>query len=240
MESKIQCIVGLGNPGPQYEATRHNVGVWFVKALGMQYRASWQSEKKFQSQHARIEVDGMSCDCLIPKTYMNVSGQPVRAYSQFYKIPPEAILVVHDDLDLPVGTIKLKQGGGHGGHNGLRDIIKHLGSHEFMRLRIGIGHPGHASDVHDYVLSKPSRSDAQRIDDAIERALLVIPSLIQGKVQHAMLQLHTDPTAIEKNKRNASLNKELPKSTESSESSESSTRMSQKNSDNHGEKTDGI
>src|SRR6478609_2405396 len=155
MSEKIQLIVGLGNPGREYENTRHNAGAIFVAQLASAYRANWQDEKKFSGMTAQISVDNQPVRLLLPLTYMNRSGQSVGALANFYKIAPENILVVHDELDLQPGTARLKLGGGHGGHNGLRDIVSALGNQNtFARLRIGIGHPGNAKMVADYVLKK--------------------------------------------------------------------------------------
>ncbi|MCK5480797.1 MAG: aminoacyl-tRNA hydrolase, partial [Gammaproteobacteria bacterium] len=138
----IQLVAGLGNPGAKYEQTRHNAGFWFVDELARRYSTQFRSESKYKSDVARCTIDGGDCRLQKPLDFMNCSGQPVAALAGFYRIPRSAILIVHDDLDLPVGTIKLKKGGGHGGHNGLRDLISHLGGKDFLRMRIGIGHPG--------------------------------------------------------------------------------------------------
>jgi PTH1 family peptidyl-tRNA hydrolase len=184
----IQLIVGLANPGPDYAPTRHNAGAWFVDAL--LGSTSLKPESKLFCQMANISIHGQSCRVIVPMTYMNESGRAVQAVSQFYKIPAENILVVHDELDLPVGTARLKTGGGHGGHNGLRHIIQALGP-AFHRLRIGIGHPGDAKAVVDYVLKKPSSDDRRAIDDAIIKALQAMPEVMQDNMQGAMKKLHT-------------------------------------------------
>jgi PTH1 family peptidyl-tRNA hydrolase len=189
--ASIQLIAGLGNPGPEYDRTRHNAGFWFVDALARQRGDSLRHENRFHGEAARIERDGLECRLLKPLTYMNRSGQAVSALAKFYRIPPESILVVHDELDLPAGTARLKKGGGHGGHNGLRDIISALGGNDFLRLRLGIGHPGHRDDVVDYVLRKPSREDETLIEQAIDAALGVVPLLLAGEVERAMHQLHS-------------------------------------------------
>ena len=176
----IQLIVGLGNPGDRYAQTRHNVGVWLVEALAAQAGATLSPQVKLHGQHAKIDVAGNPVHLLLPTTYMNDSGRAVRAIAQFYKIEPEAILVVHDELDLPCGNVRFKQGGGHGGHNGLRDIISNLNSREFYRLRIGIDHPGHKDQVTDYVLHAPSKAQHADIDAAIDRAIGYIPEIITG------------------------------------------------------------
>lgn len=187
----IKLIVGLRNPGSAYEYTRHNAGGWFTTALAQRQSTSFKLEKKMQAELAELESNGQQCTLVLPITFMNHSGQPTRLISQFYRIKPEEILVVHDELDLPAGRIKLKTDGGHGGHNGLRDIIAQLGSTAFHRLRIGIGHPGHKDLVHQYVLSKPSVHDRQQIYDAIERSIPAMPLVIAGDLAKAMNQLNT-------------------------------------------------
>lgn len=187
----IQLIVGLGNPGAEYEPTRHNAGFWFVDELVRHCQQSFRAEARFHSDVARCLLQGAECRLQKPQTYMNRSGQAVRALMQFFRIPVDQILIVHDELDLPAGTVKLKLGGGHGGHNGLRDLISHLDSREFYRLRIGIGHPGHKDQVVDYVLKQPGKQDRQLIDTAIQAALDVMPAVISGQVEKAMHKLHS-------------------------------------------------
>ena len=187
----IQLVVGLGNPGPQYEPTRHNAGFWFVDEAVNHCGDSFRPQSRVSSELARCLLDGRECRLQKPMTFMNHSGQAVGELARFFKIPADEILIVHDELDLPPGTIRLKQGGGHGGHNGLRDIISHLGGKEFYRLRIGIGHPGHRDQVVDYVLNKPSKTDRSLMDDAISAALNVLPDIVQGKFQQAMHTLHS-------------------------------------------------
>ncbi|WP_130538075.1 aminoacyl-tRNA hydrolase [Thiomicrorhabdus indica] len=188
--SKIKLIVGLGNPGDKYDLTRHNAGFWFVDEVARQYGAVFRPETKFLGQAARVQSNGLDVWLLKPATFMNRSGQSISALAKFYKIPVESILVVHDELDLPVGVAKLKKGGGHGGHNGLRDTIAAMGK-EFLRLRIGIDHPGHRDQVVDYVLKAPSKTDRQDIDDACYRASKIIPELAVGDIEKAMMILHT-------------------------------------------------
>lgn len=188
--SAIQLIVGLGNPGAEYENTRHNAGAWFAEFFAKQKNISLIREKKFSGSVAQLAEDEKLYWILIPSTYMNESGKAVSALARFYKISPEAILVAHDELDFPVGKIRLKEGGGHGGHNGLRSIIDCLGSDQFMRLRIGIDHPGHRDHVVPYVLSKPSLSDREKIDAAISEAFLPVTELILGNRQKAFRDLH--------------------------------------------------
>ena len=188
--SSVQLIVGLGNPGDKYEQTRHNAGFWFVDEVARQYGVEFRPETKFLGLAARIQANGMDFWLLKPTTFMNRSGQSIQALAKFYKIPVENILVVHDELDLPPGTAKLKVGGGHGGHNGLRDMIAAMGKN-FMRLRLGIGHPGHRDLVVDYVLKNCSKADRQLIDDISYEATKVIPDLVKGDSAKAMQELHT-------------------------------------------------
>ena len=188
--SSVQLIVGLGNPGEKYEQTRHNAGFWFVDEVARQYGVVFRPETKFLGQAARVQSNGLDFWLLKPATFMNRSGQSIQALAKFYKIPVESILVVHDELDLDAGVAKLKVGGGHGGHNGLRDMIAAMGK-TFMRLRLGVGHPGHRDMVVDYVLKAPSKQDRQAIEDAIYDASKVLPELVSGDLQKAMHQLHT-------------------------------------------------
>jgi len=188
----IRLIVGLGNPGAQYAATRHNVGAWFIDFLSQQENISMRVEKQFHAHVGEFSHNGLKCFLLKPTTYMNESGMSVSAFAKFYKINPEAMLVVHDELDFDAGIARLKQGGGHGGHNGLRDIISHLNSSDFYRLRLGIGHPGHRDDVSNYVLSNPSRDDRVEIIRAIDESARVLPQLLLGEFQKAFHTLHSD------------------------------------------------
>ncbi len=190
--SRVSLIVGLGNPGSEYEKTRHNAGFWFLDELARQQNVSFKPEKKFHGEVARYKHDGEDVWLLKPMTYMNLSGQAVQALAHFYKINLDEILVVHDELDLSVDTARLKKGGGHGGHNGLRDIASKMGGNNFLRLRIGIGHPGDKSKVTNHVLKKASTDDQISIERNIERALNVLPLVIEGEVQKAMNELHTD------------------------------------------------
>lgn len=192
MDMPLQMIVGLGNPGTEYDRTRHNAGADFVTELAYRNGATLTPENKFHGLTARITLDGQDLRLLIPTTFMNRSGQAISAMAQFFKIPPEAILVAHDELDLPPGTARLKHGGGHGGHNGLRDTIKALGNNkEFNRLRLGIGHPGSASQVVGFVLKKAPTSEQQALHDAIDRAIDVLPLAAKGEWAKAMNLLHT-------------------------------------------------
>ncbi|MDO8953674.1 MAG: aminoacyl-tRNA hydrolase [Gammaproteobacteria bacterium] len=189
--SPIKLIVGLANPGVEYARTRHNAGAWFVETICAEFKSSLQHEAKFHGVVGKFECNGNSCRVLIPSTYMNLSGLSVVSLALFYKILPEQILIVHDELDLPAGDARLKLGGGHGGHNGLRDIIAHLNTQDFYRLRLGIGHPGHKDRVADYVLHAPSKEDEMLIHHAIADSMRVLPNLMEGKMQQAMTKLHT-------------------------------------------------
>lgn len=189
--SQIQLIVGLGNPGPEYVNTRHNVGFWLVEHLCEQQKTPLCLETKFKGHVATVSFQGRPIRALLPMTYMNRSGQSVSALSQFFKIEPNQILVIHDELDLPPGSARLKFDGGDGGHNGLKDIISHLGTKQFYRLRLGIGHPGNRDEVSDYVLHRPSLSDKQKILTSIEQALHVLPDVVNGNFNKAMNALHT-------------------------------------------------
>lgn len=184
----IKLIVGLANPGAEYAKTRHNAGQWFVEALSSE---PFKTESKFYASHVLTSVHSTPVRLMIPTTYMNESGKAVAALAQFYKISPEEILVAHDELDLPPGTARLKQGGGHGGHNGLRHLIQCLGTPNFHRLRIGIGHPGNKNMVTDFVLHAPNGDEKRLIEDAIHEALRVMPLVMDDKMQDAMKALHT-------------------------------------------------
>ncbi|MDI9817829.1 MULTISPECIES: aminoacyl-tRNA hydrolase [unclassified Legionella] len=182
----IKLIIGLRNPGSTYEHTRHNAGGWFVEALARHYDASFKTDKKLHGELTNLVINSHPCKALLPLTFMNHSGLPAREVSQFYRIDASEILVVHDELDLPAGRIKIKTGGGHGGHNGLRDIMTQLGRSDFHRLRIGIGHPGHKELVLNYVLGKPSPDDRQLIVEAIDRGVAAIPTVVTGTIAAAM------------------------------------------------------
>lgn len=187
----IKLIICLRNPGSAYEHTRHNAGGWLGISLAQRNSASFKSDKKMQAELAELQMTNHQAKIALPLCFMNHSGQPTRAISQFYRITTEEILVVHDELDLTPGRIKLKMGGGHGGHNGLRDIIAQLGSPEFHRLRIGIGHPGHKDIVHQYVLNRPTMPERQQIYDAIDRGIAAMPLILAGEIAKAMNQLNT-------------------------------------------------
>ena len=188
----VQLIVGLGNPGPEYDQTRHNAGAFFVERLASAQGVNLSFDKKYFGLTGKFSYQGRDIRLLIPTTYMNRSGQAVAALAHFFRIKPEEILVAHDELDMPPGVCKLKQGGGHGGHNGLRDIIACLANqNNFHRLRIGIGHPGHSSQVSNYVLSRAPRSEQDLTNTSIEFALGVLPDLLDGNFSRAMQQLHS-------------------------------------------------
>lgn len=189
--STVQLIVGLGNPGAEYEQTRHNAGFWFVDELARAAGCSLRTEARFHAEVGRCTLHGQDCRLQKPTTFMNRSGQSVAALAKFLRIPPAEILVVHDELDLPPGTVRLKRGGGHGGHNGLRDLIAHLGTQDFLRLRLGVGHPGDRDKVVDYVLHRPSREERELIDAAMTRALEVMPLAVAGEFERAMHKLHS-------------------------------------------------
>lgn len=184
------AIVGLGNPGPDYERTRHNAGFWFADAVAARWRGSFRTESKFFGQLARVKIEGSDVLLLKPATFMNRSGQAVQALMQFYKLSPSELLVAHDELDLPAGEMRLKLGGGHGGHNGLRDIHKPLGD-GYRRLRIGIGHPGDKNLVLNYVLGRPSKADEDAIHQGLERAVDALPIWLGQSWDKALQQLHT-------------------------------------------------
>lgn len=186
----IALVVGLGNPGPEYSRTRHNVGYWFVERLAARARVSFCREPKFHGEVCKWADAGRECWLLKPLTYMNLSGDSVAALSRFYRILPEQILVVHDELDLPPGTVRLKKGGGAGGHKGLTDTMEKLSSREFHRLRIGIGHPGARELVTPYVLGRASPEDECLIEASIDAALPELPRLIDGEFDKVMNHLN--------------------------------------------------
>ena len=189
-DSQIKLVVGLGNPGAEYARTRHNAGFWYVDALGRSAGGQWRRESRYQAELARVRVADEELWLEKPLTFMNRSGLAVQAVATFYRITPAEILVVHDEIDLPAGTVRLKQGGGHGGHNGLRDIIEHLGA-EFWRLRLGVGRPADGDEVIDYVLARASAAEQALIDAALERALAALPELLRDGAQKCMHRLHT-------------------------------------------------
>ena len=185
-------VIGLGNPGSKYAETRHNAGFWFLDRLAQDAGLSFRRSLRLHSHVAKGSLFGHDCVLARPRTYMNESGRAVRAVIDYYKARPEQVLVAYDELDLPPGTARLKQGGGHGGHNGLRDIFRHTTNQGFLRLRIGIGHPGHKSAVTGYVLSRPSAEQERQILGAIADAIDALPLVLGGELPAAMKQLHTD------------------------------------------------
>jgi PTH1 family peptidyl-tRNA hydrolase len=186
----LRLIVGLGNPGPEHQATRHNAGFWFVDVLARRHGGEFRDYRKYSGETARVSVGTEEIVLLKPTTYMNRSGLSIRQLSEFYKIAADDILVAHDELDLPVGSLRLKHGGGHGGHNGLRDTIAHIGE-SFWRLRLGIGHPGNKTDVIDYVLTRAPRSEEDLIMEAVNLAADCIPLLLEQGAERAMTKLHS-------------------------------------------------
>lgn len=189
----LKLIVGLGNPGRDYARTRHNAGWWFVDALSQQFGGAWRNQARDNLELSRIRIADADIWLAKPTSFMNRSGGPVAAVTQFYRIAPADMLVVHDEIDLPPGAVRFKQGGGHGGHNGVRDVIAHLGA-DFWRLRIGVGHPGSKDQVIDAVLDRPSASEQDVIDEALSRALEVMPELLRSGAQVAMNTLHSRET----------------------------------------------
>jgi PTH1 family peptidyl-tRNA hydrolase len=187
----IRLFVGLGNPGPEYLATRHNAGFWWVEALARELKVSLVPEKSCHGLVARTNLHGHTVWLLEPQTFMNVSGRSVAALARFFKIAPQEILVAHDELDIVPGQAKLKFGGSHAGHNGLRDIHAQLGSGDYWRLRLGIGHPGVKTEVIDWVLKKPAPEQRAAIEECIERTLKAVPALLAGEMEKATLLVHT-------------------------------------------------
>ncbi len=190
--SGLFLIVGLGNSGSQYIQTRHNAGFWFMDTLLKETGSGLRVQSKLAAEVCRSRLFGRDCILAKPTTFMNLSGQPVRAVMDYYRVHAGNVLIAYDELDLPVGTARLKLGGGHGGHNGMRNIFQHLGDTDFMRLRIGIGHPGHKDAVTAYVLSRPPADQQQAIMHSIGDAMDVMPDLLGGKVAKAIKELHTD------------------------------------------------
>ena len=186
----IHLIAGLGNPGAQYARTLHNIGYWLVDELARRGNVWFRREPKFFGEVCELTIASHRVRLLKPETFMNLSGQSLLALIQFYKLPLESVLVVHDEIDLPPGTLRLKQGGGHGGHNGLRDITSRLGGGDFARLRIGIGHPGHKDDVHDYVLHPPRQEQEEALHAGLDKAIEMIPKIVAGEFRQVMNVLH--------------------------------------------------
>jgi PTH1 family peptidyl-tRNA hydrolase len=187
----IKLFVGLGNPGPDYEATRHNAGFWWIDAVARQLKVSPSMDKGYHGLVARTSVSGQTVWLLEPQTFMNLSGKSVAALARFYKIAPDEILVAHDELDIPPGEAKLKLGGSHAGHNGLRDIHAQLGTDAYWRLRLGVGHPGVKAEVINWVLKKPSLDHRIGIDQSIDRCLKALPHFLTGEMDKATMLVHT-------------------------------------------------
>jgi len=191
MPEQIRIIAGLGNPEPQHERTLHNAGFWFVDALARKFGGDFRYDKKFDADVCRISVRGHDIWLVKPQSYMNCSGGPIRAALDYYRLEVSELLVAHDEIDLQPGITRLKEGGGHGGHNGLRDVFRHLGDPGFLRLRIGIGHPGSKDAVTPYVLSRATAGEERQIRDSIADAILVLPKVLEGDIPGAMKDLHT-------------------------------------------------
>ena len=190
LDGGLKLIVGLGNPGSKYDQTRHNAGFWFVDELARCYQGDFKPEKKLSADVCKVNIASQAVWLQKPQTFMNLSGRAVQQICTFYKIKPQQVLVAHDEIDLPVDKIKLKKAGGHGGHNGLRDIISHLGK-DFWRLRIGVDHPGTKDDVIDYVLKRPSKSDSVSIMRNIDDAVRLAPEMAAGEMERVMHELHS-------------------------------------------------
>lgn len=186
----IKLFVGLGNPGAEYEATRHNAGFWWLDAVARELKVNLVPEKSYWGLAGRTQVNGQAVWLLAPQTFMNLSGKSVGALAKFFKLKPEEVLVAHDELDIEPGQVKLKKGGSHAGHNGLRDIHAQMGP-DYWRLRIGVGHPGEKSEVVNWVLKKPSPDHRQAIEDSITRSVKALPQLLAGDMEKAMVQIHT-------------------------------------------------
>ena len=190
MGSTIRLIAGLGNPGSRYAKTRHNAGFWFVDELARQHAGSWRSEARFFGAQCQLSSSQGAVRLLKPETFMNASGRSVGALARYFNLEPDQILVAHDEIDLPCGVVRLKRGGGHGGHNGLRDIIAQLGDKGFARLRIGVGHPGHSDQVTDYVLRRAGSKEQELLDASVQRATEFFDDIVSGKLDAAMNALH--------------------------------------------------
>jgi PTH1 family peptidyl-tRNA hydrolase len=188
--NQITLIVGLGNLGAKYEGTRHNAGFWFIDELSRRYSLHFKLESRFQGDCAQIQINESPIRVLRPRTFMNKSGQAVNSLVRYFSIKPTSVLVVHDDLDLEPGIARLKIGGGHGGHNGLRDLIRHMNSNDFVRLRLGIGHPGYPDEVTNYVLDKPNPDQHLSIFGAISRSIQLMDPIINGDHAKVMNELH--------------------------------------------------
>lgn len=192
----IRLVVGLGNPGKEYERTRHNAGFWLVERYAAAHSIALRKDPKFQALVARVDAAAAAAWLLLPQSFMNASGRPVQMLAGFFKIKPEEILVVHDELDFPPGTARIKQGGGIAGHNGLKDISQRLGSHDYWRLRLGVGKPPAGAEGADYVLQKPPTEEREAIEASVEAALAVLPQCLAGDLQGAMQKLHTQDRPV--------------------------------------------
>ena len=201
----IKLFVGLGNPGPEYEYTRHNAGFWWIDEVARALKTTLVMDKSYQGLVGRTSVNGQSVWLLEPQTFMNVSGRSVGSLARFFKIAPQEILVAHDELDLEPGQAKLKLGGSHAGHNGLRDIHAQLGTDQYWRLKLGVGHPGIKSEVVQWVLKKPSLDHKVAIDQAIDRSVKALPHFLDGTMEKAMLLIHTSKPPRPKPPRPAAL-----------------------------------
>lgn len=190
MKSGIKLIVGLGNPGPQYERTKHNVGFWLVSGLDQEYGSGFKPEPKFKSSISKIDIKGQKCNLMMPLTFMNLSGEAVGKFARFYKIDPESILIVHDELDFSPGVVRLKKSGGANGHNGVQSVMDHLGTKDFWRLRIGVGKPAIKDDMSKFVLSSFKKTDLELVNDALNRAMAIVQKLVFGEFEKAMMELH--------------------------------------------------
>jgi PTH1 family peptidyl-tRNA hydrolase len=190
MSKAIRIIAGLGNPDEKYERTLHNAGFWFVDALARKFGGHFRYEKKFDAETCRVKIHGEDVWLIKPQSYMNRSGPPVRGLLDYYRLGPDELLVAHDEIDLPPGTVRLKEGGGHGGHNGIRDVIRHCGP-DFLRLRLGVGHPGEKDQVTNYVLKRGAADVESAVERNIDDAIGVLPELVEGKAGAAMKKLHT-------------------------------------------------
>ncbi len=188
--SHLSIIAGLGNPEDKYARTLHNVGFWFVDAVARKYGGEFRYEKRFDADCCKTSINGNEIWLVKPQSYMNQSGGPVRGVIDYYRLSPKQLLVAHDEIDLPPGTVRLKQGGGHGGHNGIRDVIRHCGA-DFMRLRLGVGHPGDKDQVTDYVLKRGSSTIERAVEDNVDDALAVLPVLVDEGLNATMKELHT-------------------------------------------------
>ena len=190
MKKPVRIIIGLGNPEARYERTLHNAGFWFADALARKFGGHFRYEKKFDAEICRVKIHGEDVWLVKPQSYMNHSGPLVRGMLDYYRLAPSELLVAHDEIDLPPGTVRLKDGGGHGGHNGIRDVIRHCGA-DFLRLRLGVGHPGEKSKVTSYVLKRGSGDVERAVEQSIDEAIEVMPKLLDNGLSAAQKQLHT-------------------------------------------------